>query len=245
MMKTVAEVSSDKLRGGFYTPDSLVRICLDRIAELCGSRMGLDVLEPCVGDGAFLRGLANHPLERAVNRFLGIEILDSEAQKCREVAEAAPFDATILTTSSLEWAVSTQSDFDVVIGNPPFVRFQFISKEDVFAAERLCHRLGLSYRGVSNLWIPILLGALNRLRLGGSMALVVPDEIFTGVSAGQVRAWLVSRFESLKIDMFEPGSFPDVLQEVVVLSGKRTEMRALHLAVGTRSTKVQFNDHAG
>ena len=245
-MKTLEEVSNSKLRGGFYTPDPLVEVCLDRISELCGLTSEISILEPSVGDGAFLRRLAFHPLLPHVQSFLGIEIDEREAQKCREQAWNVPFDTTILTMSALDWAVTTDSRFDVVIGNPPFVRYQFVSKGDIDAIEQLGCRMGLAFRGVSNLWIPILLGALSRLRVDGAMALVVPAEIFTGLSAGDARAWLLSNFTDLRIDMFEPGSFPDVLQEVVVISGRRIAERKVgaHAQVKTRFVEHAGNGHA-
>lgn len=239
-MKTLSEVSSDKLRGGFYTPDPLVTVCLDRVAELTGPREGLRVLEPSMGDGAFLRCLARHPIARCVHSLLGVEVVEAEAQKSREQACIVPFDTTILTTSAVDYTATTDDQFDVVVGNPPFVRFQFVSANDLEAAERLGNRLGLTFRGVSNLWIPILLGALSRLRSGGVMALVVPAEIFTGFSAGDVRTWLLSNFVDLRIDMFAPGSFPDVLQEVVVISGRRANSPDR----GIGGTCVQFVEHS-
>jgi len=240
-MKTSAEVGSDKLRGGFYTPARLVETCIDRISELNGHRSKISVLEPAVGDGAFLRGLTAHRLSANVEHFVGIEIIPTEARKCRESAGAAPFNTSIITGSALEWAAQTQDRFDVVLGNPPFVRYQFIPPSEVRNTWRLRHRLGLPPRGVSNLWIPVFLGALDRLRPGGSMAVVIPAEIFTGLSAGDARAWLLSNIAGLRVDMFEPGSFPGVLQEVVVVSGCRADVGEVQ---AHRSAKVRFVEHS-
>lgn len=239
-MKTVDEITSDKLRGGFYTPETLVDVCLRRVIELVGERSNLTVLEPSVGDGAFLRRLMSHSLAPHVHHFLGLEITPAEAQKCRMHAADAPFNTTIWTGSALEWAATTNDTFDVVVGNPPFVRYQFVPKRDLITIEQLGTRLHQPFRGVSNLWIPVLLGALSRLRAGGVMSIVVPAEIFTGLAAGDVRAWLLSYFTDLCIDIFEPGSFPDVLQEIVIISGRRVDLAA---RVMFSPVHVQFVDH--
>lgn len=220
-MKLSTEVSSDKLRGGFYTPEPLVNVCLNRADTLRKSRKKLTVLEPSAGDGAFLRCLVKHKLGASTESFVGIEILDTEARKCREAGRSAAFDVAVENMNTLEWAADTDDAVDVVVGNPPFVRYQFVSKLDLRSVERLGKRIGVAFRGVSNLWIPILIGSLSRLRAGGVMSLVVPAEIFTGLSAGDARAWLLENFGDLRVDMFAPGSFPGVLQEVVVLSGRR------------------------
>jgi hypothetical protein len=107
------------------------------------------------------------------------------------------------------------------LGNPPFVRYQFISKRDRAAILRLGARLRVEFAGVSNLWIPVLLSALSRLRRGGAFAFVIPTEILSGCSAGVARQWLVDECEEIQLDLFAPESFPDVLQEVAILSGRR------------------------
>jgi adenine-specific DNA-methyltransferase len=240
-MKLSTEVSSDKLRGGFYTPASLVDVCLDRISGLSEARRNLTVLEPSVGDGAFLRRLIRHRLSSSIKSFVGIEIMEAEAQKCREAGRQAPFDVSVDNMSALEWAVTTDKMVDVVVGNPPFVRYQFVPRSDLKVIEQLGKRVGLTFRGVSNLWIPVVLGALSRLKVGGTMALVVPAEVFTGLSAGDIRSWLIENFDHLRIDMFAPGSFPTVLQEIVVVSGRRVEK--LNSAINA-TRDVLFVEHA-
>lgn len=226
-MKTALEVSPEKLRGGFYTPAALVGVCLDRVAELlpAGAR-DLRVLEPSAGDGAFLRGLAHSPLGRRVGEVRGIELNELEAEKARQALAAGGLPGTIHRGSAVAWAQDAGREWDVAVGNPPFVRFQFVSAADRTAATRLGERLGVSFRGVSNLWIPLLLGALDALRPGGAFAFVIPTECFTGISARVVRSWLVRYAERPHFDLFPPGSFPGVLQEVTVLSGIRGEAAA-------------------
>lgn len=240
-MKLSTEVSSEKLRGGFYTPSALVNVCLDRIATLNNGRGKLTILEPSVGDGAFLRRLVKHELNTSVKSFIGIELIEEEVQKCQEAARSAPFDTSISHMSTLEWAANTEKMVDAVIGNPPFVRYQFVPRLNLQNVERLGKRIGVAFRGVSNLWIPILLGALSRLKVGGSMAFVVPAEIFTGLSAGDVRSWLIEHFGHLQIDMFAPGSFPGVLQEVVVISGRRVDSTGNAGEVGREVLFVDYS----
>ncbi|MGQ0824219.1 MAG: Eco57I restriction-modification methylase domain-containing protein [Actinomycetota bacterium] len=124
--------------------------------------------------------------------------------------------------SAIRWAATTDAAFDVAVGNPPFVRFQFVSDDDRRSMRRLEERLTLSFAGVSNLWLPVLLGTLSRLSIGGAFAFIVPAECFTGISAGVLRQWVVANATELRFDLFPPGSFPAVLQEVVVMSGRRS-----------------------
>lgn len=239
-LKLASQVSDDKLRGGFYTPPGLVAACLDRVFEQAGRLRKLAILEPSCGDGAFLKGLSNHRLKKSVAKFTGVELMKVEAQKCREAARSAPFDTCIRNENTLEWVSCTNEMFDAVVGNPPFVRYQFVPKSYLKPIEVLGRNIGVAFRGVSNLWIPMLVGSLSRLRVDGSMSLVVPAEIFTGLSAGDVRSWLLKNFDNLRVDSFAPGAFPNVLQEVVVLSGSRTQ-ESSQLTVDSKN--VQFVEH--
>ncbi len=219
-MKTVDQISSDKLRGGFYSPAQLVRTCLDRIAALSNTCESLRIIEPSAGDGAFVRGLIEHSLAERVDEITAVEINTAEAAKCQAALDLAPFRGTVIAGSILNGVRPLLREYDIAIGNPPFVRFQFVSEEDRIGALDVARESGLALAGVSNLWIPVLLTALTRLRLGGVFAFIVPAECFTGISARSVRTWLIRNVESLQADLFPPGSFPGVLQEVVVLSGR-------------------------
>jgi hypothetical protein len=121
----------------------------------------------------------------------------------------------------ITWTNSAPGQFDAAIGNPPFVRFQFVPPETKGSIDRLQDRIGLSFAGVSNLWLPVLMSTLTTLRIGGAFAFIVPAECFTGISAGLLRQWLVGNSTELRFDLFPPGSFPGVLQEIVILSGRK------------------------
>jgi adenine-specific DNA-methyltransferase len=220
-MKTAAQTSAAKLRGGFYTPDALVDECLRRVAELV-PRGTLRVLEPSAGDGAFVRGIARSAeLRGRVSHLQAIEPLEIEAEKLRRAVRGAGLPGAVSSQSAIAWAAGTGETYDAAVGNPPFVRYQFASAADRVASGALGDRMGLRLAAVGNLWIGVLLGALSRLRAGGAFAFVVPSECLTGVSASVVRDWLVRECETVRLDLFAPCSFPGVLQEVLVLSGRR------------------------
>lgn len=222
-VKTVEEVTAAKLRGGFYSPAALVRICLDRAAALLAGAGPIRALEPTAGDGAFVRGLAEHPLAERVTWTTAVEIVDTEASVARRRLDAAGLDGEVISGSFLLWALRPHAPYDLALGNPPFVRFQFVDATLRAETHSLAASLGLTLRGVSNLWQPVLLGAVAALRPGGVFAFIVPAEIFTGISGHDVREWLLSNVIGLHVDVFDARSFPQVLQEVVVISGRRRQ----------------------
>ncbi|CEI47062.1 M.AcuI [Propionibacterium freudenreichii] len=238
-MRTRDEVSDDKLRGGFYSPDVLVDLCIKRSVELLGGRTGIRVLEPAAGDGAFLRGIKRSPLAGLVERLEAVEIIDHEAHKSAVALDDLGVSGEVFNQNILRWSQGREANFDLVLANPPYVRFQFISDADKQLAKTISAELGTAGSSVSNLWIPVFLLSIAKLRVGGVFSIILPTEFLTGISAGAVRNWLLDNTTDLTIDLFKPGSFPSVLQEVLILTGRA----AAHVADSTAT--ISFFDHNG
>lgn len=225
-------MSAQKLRGGFYTPAPLVEFCLGRLLSLLPSEGKLRFLEPSAGDGAFVEGLAAFTaLSDRISEVVAVEPNELEARKCQGAIAQTSLAGAVEIESAVRWGARSDARFDAAVGNPPFLRYQFVSKSDKANIARLGKRLGVSFAGVSNLWIPVLMAALSRLRPGGAFSFVVPTELLTGLAASRLRQWAAAEFEQVRLDLFPPGSFPEVLQEVAVFSGRRiTESsRSTHL----------------
>ena len=229
------ETSARKLRGGYYTTAPLVDWCLDRVADLAHSPPRR-WLEPAAGDGAFIRGLARLQLRRRLSKveLHAIELNPTEAGACETTLRECDLSGQVVNDTFFSWASSQQPCFDAVVGNPPFVRYQFVGSEDRQLAEALTSRLGLKLRGVSNLWIPFALISLSLLRPGGAFALVLPSELFCTVSGGLFRAFAIRNFKSLQVDLFPRQTFPGILQDVVVVSGMRAHRKAAHRSITFR-----------
>lgn len=237
-MKTYEEVAPEKLRGGFYTPEALSRICLDRVQALAPDLERLRLLEPSAGDGAFVRHLSRHALRYRVESVTAVELVSEEAAECDRALQASSLPGEVINASALEWLNQSSREFDAAVGNPPFVRFQFVRPEDRQAASAIHLRAGVPMAGVSNLWIPILIGSLASLRDGGVYSFVLPTEVLTGISGRVVRDWLLTHSREVHLDLFPPGSFPKVLQEVAIVSGRICDRTRESTAM------VHFRDHA-
>jgi adenine-specific DNA-methyltransferase len=219
-VKLSSEVSSDKLRGGFYSPDALVTACWNNVMALVDSRDGLKVLEPSVGDGAFIRGLAKHQLRARVARMDAVELVPEEASRAEYALQDANLSGHVREGSFLNASMDDLDGYDAVVGNPPFLRYQFVNSTDLDELASVEARAKTQIGRVSNLWIPIFLSAVSRLRDGGVFSFILPSEFLTGVSGAVVRTWLAERSDELQVELFPPRSFPKVLQEIVIVSGR-------------------------
>ena len=235
-MKLIDDVSANKLRGGYYTPAPLVDWCVDRVTQLarlasqpCPQRW----LEPAAGEGAFIHGLARLRSRCGLGdaRLDAVELVASEAAACETALRDSSLSGSVVNDSFFAWARCQDSRFDALVGNPPYVRYQFVSADDRKQAEELTAALGMDLRGVSNLWIPFALVSLSLLRPGGAFALVLPNELFSTISAGQFRSTVIRDITNLRVDLFPRETFPDILQDVVVVSGLRAERQAAERTV--------------
>lgn len=227
-MRLREEVSSDKLRGGFYTPEPLVRFCWTRIDVLTqgSGKRSLTVLEPSAGSGNFFRFLGGHKVEERIGSVHAIELLGEESAKCKLTLRDFTFDSKVINGSILNGSRPKGIEFDVAVGNPPYLRYQFIDENDLNGINELTFEMDVQLKGVSNLWIPVLLAALKPLRDGGAFAFVIPTEFLTGISARVFREWVVENISDLQLDFFPPDSFPGVLQEVLVFSGTKRKPKS-------------------
>jgi len=232
------KVDANKLRGGYYTAAHVVDFCVSQVLRM-SNETPKRWLEPSAGDGAFIRGFSNRMVERDLCgiHLQSIELIESEAAKCESERLRLGIPGEVVQGSFFEWAVGSGEPFDAVLGNPPYVRYQFVDESDRALAEQQIGNLGFALRGVSNLWIPFAVLSIEKLRVGGCFSLVLPGELFSTSSGGQFRKYLLENFSSIEIDLFPRGTFSEILQDVVVVSGKRVSRTA-----AVRS--VRFTEHS-
>ena len=75
-MKLITQATSEKLRGGFYSPEPPAVFILR--CGLTGSE-DFDILEPSCGDGVFLKQLKKHNLK--YKSVTAVELDETEAGK--------------------------------------------------------------------------------------------------------------------------------------------------------------------
>jgi adenine-specific DNA-methyltransferase len=148
--------------GQVFTPANVVDFMLD----LC--RNSGRILEPSAGDGAFFSRLQ----QRQAN-CVGIEI----------DRRVAPAGARI--EDFFDYPLSEQ--FDSIIGNPPYVRFQDVSAE---TRKKLKSDL---FDGRSNLFLFFIEKCIRHLKPGGELVFIVPREFIKLTAAKKLNAWLYAQ----------------------------------------------------
>lgn len=156
--------------GQVFTPEPVVR------AMLALRRNTGRVLEPSCGDGAFLRHLPG---------AVGLEL---DPDHCPPGAQAIDF-----------FAYPEHEQFDTIIGNPPYVRFQDIPASTRSLIARAGHGHCLDAR--SNLYLFFVDKCLRHLKPGGELIFITPRDFLKATSAVKLNRLLA-----------EAGSITDAIE---------------------------------
>ena len=177
MMKFKADQTDQKLRGGYYTPQNLA----DYVTKWVLSKSPKSILEPSCGDGVFIQALGNNDCDKNIDLSC-FELFDTEAKKATERCNNIKLrNASVTEGDFLVWANKEMAKekpcFDGVLGNPPFIRYQFLEKDFQKQTELVFKQLDLKFTKHTNAWVPFLLSSLALLKDGGRMGMVIPSEI--------------------------------------------------------------------
>lgn len=210
----------NKLRGGYYTPE--------KISEFITGwaiRSSTDVvLEPSCGDGSFLGAISSRMKylgatdAQIYQNVIGVELDEIEASK------SAKYGTTIVCDDFFtyyEKSVDEKILFDVIVGNPPFIRYQNFTEQYRKVAFGLMNKHGFHPNRLTNIWLPFLLLACKALKPGGRVGMVIPAELFQVDYAAEARQFLSTFFDNLTLVTFKQLVFDDIQQEVVLLLGER------------------------
>jgi adenine-specific DNA methylase len=224
------------------------------------------VLEPSAGDGNFVVAIAQRlreldcSISDIYRQVKSVEIDAEEARRANRRLASALGGADVKTTvcsDFFEWLERYPGQqFDAVVGNPPFIRYQNFPEPSRSTAMAMLVRLGFRPNRLTNIWVPFVVGATAALAENGRMALVLPAELLQVSYAAQLRSFLVDSFRSIEVVACNEMLFEKAEQEVVVLlaEGKATHPSAENecsidfreaenfeelMALGTTSSKTR------
>ena len=208
-MVLIKEASKEKLRGGFYTPRDIADFMLKWAIN--GNRE-MDILEPSCGDGIFLQLIREKQI--SYNSVTAIEFDEVEYQKALNIELE---NAHLINDDFHNYCLNTEDRFDLIIGNPPYIRYQYFSKEQQELAEQIFRNSNLKYSKLTNAWVSFVVGSSQLLKEKGKIAFVLPAEVLQVSYAQQLREFLSHFYNKINIVSFEKLVFPEIQQEVVLL----------------------------
>ena len=151
--------------------------------------------------------------------IVGIELFEKEAKK------ASIYGTKVIYGDFFGFYkdnIEGKQKFDVIIGNPPFIRYQNVDVDSREIAFQLMRSAGLHPNKLTNIWLPFLVLSALALSKNGKLGMVIPAELFQVSYAGETREFLAKYFDRLTLITFQKIVFEYIQQEVVLLLGEKT-----------------------
>ena len=206
---TLAGLSARAL-GAYYTPS----VAASFMARWTVRNRGDRILEPSMGDGAFLHAVNAEAERREVSvETWGVELAVDTFQRAIAAGAIDPEHAI-----RDDFLAVDPFEVDAVIGNPPYVRLRHLPADESDRARTVASRvLGSSMDPSGSVWMPFVLHASRFLCRGGRLALVLPYDFTYVRYARPLWEHLGRQFASIRLVRVHERMFPDINQEVVLL----------------------------
>ena len=237
-MQLIEDASEQKLRGAYYTPPAIASFILHW--GINGST-NADILEPSCGDGVFLEQMAKEHM--LFHHATAVEYESAEADKARAIGL---HDSDVINADFHQYCLNTEQRFDLVVGNPPFIRYQYYDEGQQELAGQIFKKAELKRSKLTNAWVTFVVGCSLLLKEHGKMGFVIPSELLQVTYAQQLRKYLATSFNKINIVSFENLVFEEIQQEVVLLLCERTgtgEHLIEHVEVKDAEALQQLDPH--
>lgn len=210
-----------KHTGAVYTPPRVAAFLSDWAV---GS--GARVLEPSAGDGRFVEAVV------ATGRASAVCAIELDPYAAAAAHRRGNGAAITFVGDFFDWYRSNRPDgeFDAVVGNPPFIRYQHFADEHRLPAFELMREEGLKPSRLTNAWLPFVVAATRALRPGGKLAMVLPAELLQVNYARELREFLVKKYTQLHLITFQKLLFDGIEQETVLLLGDRCDSEGAEIS---------------
>ncbi len=204
---------------------------LDYVCQHFNSSTYLSILEPSAGDGSFVRAFAKTRFPECIRKFslTAIDKVPSELEKAQNVALTNKKQATnysFISDDFLKYQDNLKRKFHLIVGNPPYIKKQLLSKYQIDKCQQIFHENGLSQNKIKNIWTAFLVSSCQLLAENGVLAFVLPAELLQVKFSQELREYLRKNFSRTEIFTFDELLFDCKGQDTVILVAFKTHTHA-------------------
>lgn len=192
-----------KISGAFFTPDYIVGYIINELKP----KNNFLCLDPSCGCGAFLIGLLNYYRKKYKKKIVsilrenifGADILDYNIRRAKilltvygleynEIVKEEDLNLVHIDSLRANWEKLNirgfDLNFDIVLGNPPYVKFQDLSDEN---RDFLIKRWSSISSGTFNLYFAFFELGYELLKKDGALGYITPNNYFTSLAGESLR----------------------------------------------------------
>lgn len=194
-LELIIPISDRKFNGAFFTPDYIIDFIINEIQP----KENDTNFDPSCGCGAFLVGLTdyykrafNKPIRQIIKEnIFGCDILEYNIHRTKliltiyalqhnEILQDCDFNLYHQDSLKAKWG----QQFDNIVGNPPYVKFQDLSNE---SREYLFKHWTTVEGGTFNLYFAFFELGYKLLKPTGKLGYITPNNYFTSLAGEAIR----------------------------------------------------------
>lgn len=212
-------ISPKKMLGKYYTPLELAQA----ITDWAITDTSMSIFDPAFGKASFLRAASNTlrglGAKMPAKNLYGVEIDPSATSSIDDLFNMGANRSNFLNADFLSTNLSLLSPvpFDVIAGNPPFVRSNNISEDFRETAKQAMDEDGFELPRLSGYWAYFLFHSLAFLKTGGRLAMLLPSAFISSQYSISLRREISKQFQRAAISVLNHRWFPDAEESIVVL----------------------------
>ena len=196
----------NKLTGSFYTPEKLIEYMTEYAQKRISPR---NILEPSAGDGRFVKFLKKFSSS--------VSLVEIEEEKAVELNNLYGNNCEIYCDDFLKFAMEHKTQYDLIIGNPPYISKKTLPNEQRDLSNKLLEHFELDISLFQNIWVSFILASLKLLSPHGAIFFVLPFEFLQVQYAEKLREFLEKKFNTIEITTFEDQIFTEIEQDVCLV----------------------------
>ncbi len=204
-------MENKKHTGSYYTPQYLADFISKRVQTFFENRTHLSILEPSVGDGAFIESF-NRNFAKSIN-LTALDINLTELEKAKEKWNNKKSRFEVIDFLEFE----NKSKYSAIIGNPPYIKKNLLTEKQIETCKLIHKSENLSETSVKNIWTTFIIKSNQLLSSNGVLAFVLPSELLQVKFAEEVREYLKKEFDRIEIFTFSNLMFECKGQDTIVL----------------------------
>jgi adenine-specific DNA-methyltransferase len=205
---------SKKNTGSYYTPNYLAEFVANRVlAHFKDRKNTLQILEPSVGDGSFIKAINKATNSNLSLELTAIEIDGNELAKAKRLWKLP--NSKFAKQDFIQF--TSKKKFSIILGNPPYIRKNLLESPQYENCKEIHFAENLSEKSVKNIWASFVVKSNQLLEEDGVLAFVLPSELLQVKFTEEIRIFLQAKFQRLEVFTFSNLMFECKGQDTVVL----------------------------